>query len=69
MAIKIQSLSRVFAYGSITLPDPGGNLVPEQVKEMFAAAYPELTNATVEGPETKGDKMIYTFRRAVGTKG
>ncbi len=30
--------------------------------------YPEITTATIEGPEERAGKLHYTFRRAVGTK-
>ena len=31
--------------------------------------FAEITSAGIEGPERKGDKLVYTFKRAVGTKG
>ena len=31
--------------------------------------YPELATAVVNGPEAAGDKMRYTFERAIGSKG
>jgi hypothetical protein len=34
-----------------------------------AAQYPELATAVVNGPEAVGDKMRYTFERAIGSKG
>ncbi|NWF83545.1 MAG: hypothetical protein HXY18_06925 [Bryobacteraceae bacterium] len=34
-----------------------------------AAQYPELAAAAVNGPEAVGDKMRYTFGRAIGSKG
>jgi hypothetical protein len=44
-------------------------MTPEQVKDVYSATYPEITSASIEGPEHKGGKLVYTFRRAVGTKG
>lgn len=69
MTITVQKLLRSFAYNGITLPDPGSDLSPEQVRDVYSATYPEITTASIEGPEQKGDRLIYTFRRAVGTKG
>jgi PRTRC genetic system protein C len=34
-----------------------------------AATYPEITTAALTGPETVDGKMIYTFTKAIGTKG
>ncbi len=69
MAIASKVLTRVFKYQSLTLPDPGPDKTPEQVKAMYSGPYPELATAVVEGPQTKGDTSTYTFTRAVGTKG
>jgi PRTRC genetic system protein C len=69
MTITVQQLLRLFAYNGITLPDPGSELSPEQVRDVYSATYPEITTASIEGPEQKGERLVYTFRRAVGTKG
>lgn len=69
MAIEIKKVVRVFKYNSVTLPDPGETLSPDQVRDLYSASYPELANAVVEGPETKGNEMTYKFVKAVGTKG
>jgi PRTRC genetic system protein C len=69
MALQAQTLTRVFAYNGAEMPDPGTHLAVEEVKEIFAASFPELVNATIEGPEVKGAKAVYTFARAVGAKG
>lgn len=67
--MKVQQLIRSFSYSGISLPDPGSHLSVEQVKDVYAATYPELTSASVEGPETVDGKLLYTFKRSVGTKG
>lgn len=70
MALQIQTLTRSFKHGSLALPDPDPKMTADQVKDFYATTlYTELTNAAIEGPETKGDKLVYEFRRAVGTKG
>lgn len=69
MAIQTQQLERAFRYNSVDLPDPGPQFNPEQVRDFFAPTYPEILNAAIEGPDEKDGKLVYTFRRAVGTKG
>jgi PRTRC genetic system protein C len=69
MALQTHELKRAFRYNSVALPDPGPQYMIEQVRDMYAATYPEIVNAAVEGPEEKNGEMVYTFRRAVGTKG
>ncbi|MDO8931226.1 MAG: PRTRC system protein C [Rhodocyclaceae bacterium] len=65
MTITVQKLLRSFAYNGIALPDPGSDLTPEQVRDVYSATYPEITTASIEGPEQKGERLVYTFRRAV----
>jgi len=69
MSIKVQTLKRVFKYNGMTLPDPAADMTPEEVRDLYSATYAELATAVVEGPETKGNQLIYSFRKAVGTKG
>jgi len=69
MAIKIETLTRTFSYGCLTLPDPGSSLSLEEVRDVYSAAYPELNSASIEGPEKKGASLVYTFKKGVGTKG
>lgn len=67
--MKVEQLTREFSYNGLTLADPGAQMSPEQVRDVYSAAYPEITSAAIEGPERKGTKLVYTFKRAVGTKG
>lgn len=67
--MDIQNLTREFRYNGVVLPDPGQMLSLTQVRDFYANVYPEITSADIEGPEQVGGKVIYTFRRAVGTKG
>lgn len=67
--MQVVELTRKFQYNSITLSDPNPALTPDQVKEVYAGQYPELTNAVVEGPVTRGNTATYKFTRAVGSKG
>jgi PRTRC genetic system protein C len=67
--VTVTPAVRTFAYSSITLPDPNPRLSPEEVKTLFAAQYPELVTAAINGPEVVGDKLRYEFVRAIGAKG
>ncbi len=63
------TLPRVFRYNSVELEDPGLEHDPVDVRNLYSATYPEITSAAIEGPEVKDGKRVYTFRKAVGTKG
>lgn len=67
--MQIDKLIREFRYNGVALADPGAALSLHQVRDFYANVYPEITSADIEGPEQVGAKAIYTFRRAVGTKG
>ncbi len=41
----------------------------EEVRNLYASAYPDLTTAAIEGPEVVGNKLVYRLTRAIGTKG
>lgn len=69
MAMTATQMNRVFIYGSARLPDPDPAMPPEDVKAFYSHMHPELLTAEITGPETKGDTLEYTFRKAVGTKG
>lgn len=69
MSITTQELQREFKYNSVKLPDPNPVFSLSQVRDFYANVYPEITSADIEGPEVVGNKNIYSFRRAVGTKG
>jgi PRTRC genetic system protein C len=67
--LKVETLTREFAYNGVKLPDPNPELSVEEVRDMYVATYPELATASVEGPSPVAGKMQYTFTRAVGVKG
>ncbi len=69
MAITVTPMGRLFQFAGIRLPDPNPAMGVDEVKNLYCAQYPELTTATVNGPEAVGDKMRYTFERAIGSKG
>lgn len=67
--MQIQNLTRQFRYNGAKLADPSPAFSLQQVRDFYANTYPEIVNAEIEGPELQGDLQVYTFRRAVGTKG
>ena len=69
MPIQVDALEREFIFEGHSLPDPGPQLSVEQVREVYIPSYPDITTATVVGPEPVGSKMRYTFTRAIGHKG
>jgi len=62
-------LSRIFEFHGVRLPDPDSKLSPEEVRNLYAHHYPDLATASITGPEAVGDKLRYSFVRAIGTKG
>lgn len=69
MALTVTKMTRVFQFNGIRLPDPNPKMSIDDVKVLYSAQYPELTTAVVNGPEAAGDKLRYTFDRAIGSKG
>ncbi len=69
MAIKAVPMTRVFVFGGAKLPDPNACMTVEDVRAFYVAQYPELATAAVSGPEAVGDRLRYTFERAIGSKG
>lgn len=73
MALEINVLKRVFQLkkGSTTLEldDPDSNLSLNEVMDFYSMNYPELTTATVQGPEIENDRAVYLFKTTIGVKG
>lgn len=67
--MDIKELKREFRYNGVKLADPNAEFPLVQVRDFYATVYPEIVSADIEGPEQVGAVHIYTFRRAVGTKG
>lgn len=67
--MKTTALIREFRYNAVKLADPSPAMTLVQARDFYANVYPEIISADIDGPELVGDKQIYTFRRAVGTKG
>jgi len=62
-------LSRHFEFNGVRLPDVDPKLTPEEIRTLYSHRYPEIATASITGPEAVGDKLVYRFTRAIGTKG
>ena len=67
--MTIETMEREFRYDNLRLPDPNKKLGIEEVRTAFSATYPEIATASVTGPEAVGNKLVYYFTKAIGTKG
>ncbi len=69
----IKGMPRVFILESgslrVELTDPNPAASPEMVKQLYCDQYPELAAATIQGPITGKDRIIYNFTPKAGTKG
>lgn len=71
MALEVKGVERVFVIetDNVTLSDPNPEMTTEQVQVYYSTMYPQLTTATLHGPEYVDDKNRYTFSTIIGTKG
>ena len=73
MALEINALKRVFQLkrgsNTLELDDPDSNLSLNEVMDFYSMNYPELTTATVQGPEIENDRAVYQFKTTIGVKG
>jgi PRTRC genetic system protein C len=67
--MTIRKMTRSFRYAGLILPDPAPDLEVESVRCLYAASYPEITTAALTGPEAVDGALVYTFTKAIGTKG
>lgn len=73
MALDIKGLKRVFILkkgnGTLTLEDPDSRMSLSEVTDFYSMNYPELTTASVHGPEIEDDRAVYEFKTTIGVKG
>lgn len=71
--LATNELQRVFKFNNngteLELSDPHETFSPDNVLNFYAATYPLLTTAKIEGPEIENDKVCYRFVTNIGTKG
>lgn len=53
----------------IVLDDPNVNMSPAEVMDFYSMNYPELTTASVHGPDIEDDRAVYEFKTTIGVKG
>ena len=67
------TLPRIFLHkennNEIRLTDPGNDFSPEAVLNFYSGTYPVLTTARIDGPDVRGDEVVYKFISTIGTKG
>ena len=54
---------------TLTLEDPDSRMSLSEVTDFYSMNYPELTTATLQGPELEEDRAVYRFKTTIGTKG
>jgi PRTRC genetic system protein C len=67
--MQLERTKRRFFYLGLELADINEQLTPEQVRDSYCSLYPEIVNASVEGPEVVDGALQYKFSRILGTKG
>lgn len=73
MALDIKGIKRVFKLkkgnSTLVLEDPDSRMSLTEVTDFYSMNYPELTTATLHGPELEEDRAVYRFKTTIGTKG
>lgn len=71
MALNITTAVRVFKIEKtdIELSDIDPTMSLEDIMGFYATQYPQLTTASIQGPEYEDDKIVYLFKTTIGTKG
>lgn len=73
MALEMKGLKRVFKMKKdnsvMKLNDPNPDMSLNEVMDFYSMTYPELTTATVHGPELDEDMAVYEFKTTIGVKG
>jgi len=67
--MESRPLSRHFEFNGVRLPDVDPKLSPEDIRTLYSHEFPDIATASITGPEAVGDKLVYRFTRAIGTKG
>ena len=73
MALDIKGIKRVFKLkkgnSTLVVEDPDSRMSLTEVTDFYSMNYPELTTATLHGPEFEEDRAVYHFKTTIGTKG
>lgn len=65
----VKSLPRKFQYEGLLLDDFDPESSIEEVLALYSEHYPALVSAGIEGPEIRGDALVYKFVTQIGSKG
>ena len=72
MALDIKGIKRVFKLkkgnSTLVLEDPDSRMSLTEVTDFYSMNYPELTTATLHGPEFEEDRAVYHFKTTIVTK-
>ena len=66
--MQIETSRRHFSYLGLELPDLDVKMTPEQIRDAYCSLYPEITTASIEGPEVVDGVLKFKFTRAWGPK-
>lgn len=73
MALQVTALERKFVLKKngkdVALSDPNPDFSPAEVMSFYSAMYPELTTATLHGPNITLKGVEYELKTSVGVKG
>ena len=73
MALDIKGIKRVIKLkkgnSTLVLEDPDSRMSLTEVTDFYSMNYPELTTATLHGPEFEEDRAVYHIKTTIGTKG
>ena len=67
--MRIETTRRLFSYLGLELADLDARMTPEQIRDAYSNLYPEITTASIEGPEVVDGVLHFKLTRALGTKG
>jgi PRTRC genetic system protein C len=67
--VKVEKITRKFKLGMQLLDDPAPHADVDTAVRILSVAHPEITNAAMSQPEIENGHEVYSFTKAIGTKG
>lgn len=68
-AITVTPILRKFKLGMQLLDDPTPGADVDTAIRVLSVTYPEINNASMSQPEIEDGHQVYSFTKAIGTKG
>jgi hypothetical protein len=62
-AIEMTRPIRLFAMGSLELPDPAPDLSPEEAVKLLAVNFPQFAAGLLGAPERRGEALVYPVEK------